>query len=114
MSPLFRIAGNTLGLSLQKTRVSKEEGEESSNILELSDPTSKSKEDKGQGNAKRMMGKSMFLSTTARHSAEDGGRMGDREELPNGRIVVDLDLEQNVHTFEGGSSNESRSSGTHF
>ena len=112
MSPLFRRVGNALGLSLHKAPVSKKEEEESSNILELSDPTSKSRKDKGQGNARKITARTMFLGTTASHSAKDGERWGDREELPDGRIVVNLDLEQDVHTFEGGSSSVSRGSGT--
>lgn len=117
MSPLFRRLGNLLGLRLHKIRVSKEgEEEESSNILELSDPTSGSNNNKNNkattDNTKRIMGKSAFLGTSARHSAEPDGRMGTREELPNGQIMVDLDLEQNVHKYGTSSSNASRRSGT--
>ena len=92
------------------------EEEESSNILELSDPTSRSNNNKNNkattDNTKRIMGNSVFLGTSARHSAEPDGRMVAREELPNGQIMVDLDLEQNVHKYGTGSSNASRRSGT--
>lgn len=118
-SPVFRRCGDFLGLCLHKARNSREEEEEeSSNILELSGPKSRSIDNKNKATVikiKMMMGKSAFLETNARRFAENDRRMGAREELPNGQIMIELNLEQNVHRLGTNLSMVSRSSaGTPF
>ena len=84
MRPLFLRTAAALGFQLQRFRTSKGD-EESSNILELS------------GNKLNI---SRAAIAQGGKTEADERKERSREDLPTNRILVEMDLEQNVHGWE--------------
>lgn len=89
MKPLFLKAAAMLGFRIRHPQVT---DEESNNILEMSEPKSNLTDMSSRETQAR------FTNSVVgqRASQDEEGRMS-KEDLPGNRILVEMDLEQNVH-----------------
>lgn len=98
MRPLFRRCGNALGLYSHNLRAMRDE--DTSNILELSPSTDQCRR---KPNCTATCHSDRLRTATAKARLDDRGEPGFRDDLPENRIMVELDLEQNVHELGVGT-----------
>ena len=93
MKPLFLRTAAALGCQLHRFRTSKGD-EESSNILELSGLSANNQSGGNKSNISRAA-----IAQGGKTEADEREERF-REDLPTNRILVEMDLEQNVHGWE--------------